>query len=163
MKREWAQILLVVVAYRFTAIPPWSFVTYSGASEPAFAITEWSWLPDGVMPTSNFCLSTWVLTTSLPDALFVLQSGSDILKLTWAGSTLQVLLNGSSMVSATVSFVDYRWFFMVINVYSGMTYLLIAMRKAQAFVTAQESGTFELTSTSIVRGAISSGADVRFR
>ena len=148
--RTWVQILLVVAAHRLTVIPRWSYTNYPDSS---FAITDWSWLPAGVLPTSNFCLSSWTTAPSAPDDFYMLQSGNDILKLIVSSTVAEIELNGSAIVTATGTYELFRWFFMVINVNSGMTYLLVAKRNNQAFVTAQSTGTFTLTSASTVRGA----------
>ena len=58
----WVQVLAVVLAYKHTAIPPDSFisVTETDTSGTALTLSDWSFLPAGTLPTSNYGLSFWM-------------------------------------------------------------------------------------------------------
>ena len=124
--RTWVQILLIFVAYKHTAIPPWSYVAVSTDSAPAFAITEWSWLPDGVMPSTNFCVSSWMRVSSVLTMVQFIRivSGTQSLSFAWA-SNARVISNSSDLITISTAITNNVWFFVAINVYSSVVYMLI--------------------------------------
>ena len=105
-------------------------MTSTSSPGAAISLTDWSFLPAGTLPTSNYYFSTWIVAqtgTTGAEFLQILTETGPI-KITWTGGTATVLLNGASILTITRTYADNQWFFLTMNLNNNFFYCEILLR-----------------------------------